>query len=92
MYAKKYLERKRKTGVLRQYANREMPTREAVAGREHNNIQTDDFVERLTDQAPSSDLQLATDFYMDRPPNLLFNPKKPAKECYKVQQIYDGDA
>jgi hypothetical protein len=74
------------------YPNREVATREAVPGREHCNLQTEDFVERLNDNGPQSDLQIATDFYMDRPPNLLFSPKKPAKECCKAQQIYEGDA
>ena len=34
---------------------------------------------------------MATEFYLDRPPVPLFQPKMPAKENCKETQIYDGD-
>lgn len=34
---------------------------------------------------------MATDFFLDRPPVPLFEPKMPAKDLCKATQIYDGD-
>jgi hypothetical protein len=34
---------------------------------------------------------VATEFYLDRPPVPLFQPKMPAKENCKFTQIYDED-
>lgn len=54
-------------------------------------FQTDDYVEKLADQPDQAEVGVATEFYLDRPPVPLFNPKMPAKECCKATQIYDGD-
>ena len=35
---------------------------------------------------------IATEFYLDRPPVPLFQPKMPAKENCKATQIFDADA
>ena len=34
---------------------------------------------------------IATEFYLDRPPVPLFQPKMPAKENCKATQIFDAD-
>ena len=61
-------------------------------GREHISIQTDQYWEYLTDKPPTEEIGIATEFYLDRPPVPIFEPKMPAKENCKATQIYDGDA
>jgi len=46
----------------------------------------------LTDKPPTDEQGIATEFYLDRPPVPLFQPKMPAKENCKATQIYDADA
>ena len=46
----------------------------------------------MTDKPPTDEQGIATEFYLDRPPVPLFQPKMPAKENCKATQIYDGDA
>lgn len=48
----------------------------AVNGRKHMEIQTENFLEELTDNVPEVDEETQTDFYMDRPPSPLFVPAK----------------
>jgi len=48
----------------------------AVGGRKHMEIQTENFLEELTDNVPEVDEETQTDFYMDRPPSPLFVPAK----------------
>ena len=54
-------------------------------------IQTDEYVEQLTDKPPTDEVGIATEFYLDRPPVPLFQPKMPPKENCKATQIFDGD-
>lgn len=53
--------------------------------------QTEKYIEQLTDKAPEREQYVATEFYLDRPPVPLFQPKMPAKENCKYTQIYDED-
>jgi hypothetical protein len=73
------------------YPNRDIPTPEPVPGRLHMEIQTEKYVEQLTDKPPEREEGVATEFYLDRPPVPLFQPKMPAKENCKFTQIYDED-
>ena len=54
-------------------------------------IQTEKYVEMLTDKPPEQEVGVATEFYLDRPPVPLFQPKMPAKENCKYTQIQDED-
>ena len=45
----------------------------------------------MTDKPPEREEGVATEFYLDRPPVPLFQPKMPAKENCKFTQIYDED-
>jgi hypothetical protein len=54
-------------------------------------VQTDKHVEQLTDKPPEREEGVATEFYLDRPPVPLFQPKMPAKENCKHTQIFDED-
>ena len=48
-------------------------------------------MEQLTDKAPEREEGVATEFYLDRPPVPLFQPRMPAKENCKYTQIFDED-
>lgn len=54
-------------------------------------IQTDPYKEILTDKPPEREQGIATEFYLDRPPVPLFQPKMPDKNNCKATQIYEGD-
>ena len=73
------------------YPNRDIPTPEPVPGRQHLFVQTDEYIENLTDKPPTQEMGIATEFYLDRPPVPLFQPKMPAKENCKATQIFDAD-
>lgn len=85
----------RKTGSTKKtqniYPNRDIPTPEPVPGRSHMDIQTSPYKEILTDKPPEREQGIATEFYLDRPPVPLFQPKMPSKDCCKSTQIYEGD-
>lgn len=73
------------------YPNRDIPTPEPVPGRLHMEVQTEKYVEQLTDKPPEREEGVATEFYLDRPPVPLFKPKMPSKENCKATQIFDED-
>jgi di/tripeptidase len=73
------------------YPNRNIPTPEPVPGRQHMDIQTSPYKEILTDKPQEREQGIATEFYLDRPPVPLFQPRMPAKENCKSTQIYEGD-
>lgn len=74
------------------YPNRDIPTPEPVPGRMHMEIQTSPYKEILTDKPVEKEQGIATEFYLDRPPVPLFQPRMPAKENCKATQIYEGDS
>jgi radial spoke head protein 3 len=71
------------------YPNRDIPSPEPVPGRRHFEIQTDPYTEHITDKPPVSEKKVATEFYLDRPPMPLFQPKMPLKENCKATQVDD---
>ena len=50
-------------------------TPEPIMGRRHVELQTDEFVEQLTDKPPEYEKDTQTDFYIDRPVERLFLPE-----------------
>ena len=68
-----------------------MPPRtpEAVDGRRHIDIQTDVYLEELTDTVPESDNTTQTDAFLDRPPTPLFVPQKTGQDA--TTQIATGE-
>ena len=68
---------------MNQYPNRDIPSPEPVPGRHHLSIQTDEYIEFLTDKPPTNEVGIATEFYLDRPPVPLFQPKMPHKDNCK---------
>lgn len=55
----------------------------------HTEVQTDENIELLTDKPPEYEKDAQTDFYIDRPVNRLFVPRKIGED--KESQIYEGD-
>ena len=58
-----------------------------VEGRKHIDVQTDNYLEELTDRRPEVDEETQTDAYMDRPPLPLFIPTKVGLD--KATQVED---
>eukprot|EP00753_Platysulcus_tardus_P022704 PLAT9920.1.p2 GENE.PLAT9920.1~~PLAT9920.1.p2 ORF type:complete len:376 (+),score=139.97 PLAT9920.1:43-1128(+) len=61
----------------------------AVAGRKHIDVQTDSFLEELSDRVPEADAETQTDPFKDRPPSPAFIPTKVGVD--KATEIEDGD-
>merc|ERR1719282_652809 len=51
-------------------------TPEPVLGRKHMDIQTDSYLEELTERTVEFEAETQTDFLLDRPPSPLFMPAK----------------
>lgn len=51
-------------------------TPDAVPGRKHTDIQTDSYLEELTERTVEFEAETQTDFVLDRPPSPLFMPAK----------------
>jgi hypothetical protein len=64
-------------------------TPEPVDGRKHIDIQTDTYLEELTDTVPEVDNNTQTDAFLDRPPTPLFVPQKTGMDA--TTQIENGD-
>ena len=81
----------RKTNRMRRPANktRRPPTPEPVPGRKHIDVQTEEYLEELTDRPPERDQITQTDPLMDRPPSPLFVPAKIGRDV--STQIEPGD-
>lgn len=60
-----------------------------VPGRKHIDVQTDDYLEELTDKLPEKDQETQTDLLMDQPPEPLFMPAKIGVD--QDTQIEPGD-
>jgi len=60
-----------------------------VEGRRHMDIQTDQYLEELTDTVPESEISTQTDAFLDRPPTPLFVPQKTGEDA--TTQIDAGD-
>lgn len=82
---------KKPTGSLKKKTTRQAPPRtpEPVDGRKHIDIQTDAYLEELTDVVPEVETQTQTDAFLDRPPTPLFIPQKTGVDA--VTQIENGD-
>ena len=64
-------------------------TPDAVPGRRHIDVQTENFLEELTDKVPEVDEETQTEAFMDRPPSPLFMPAKIGLD--RETQIEPGD-
>ena len=64
-------------------------TPKAIEGRIHAAVETEPFIEILTDKPPETEKEALTDFYIDRPMNRLFVYKKDGVD--REQQILEGE-
>jgi len=64
-------------------------TPEPIAGRKHMDIQTDSYLEELTERTVEFEAETQTDFLLDRPPSPLFMPAKIGIDC--ATEILDGE-
>jgi len=61
----------------------------SAEGRPHREVQTELYLEELTDHVDEMDEACQTDAFLDRPPSPLFIPAKTGLDA--ETQIYDGD-
>merc|ERR1719486_1775954 len=64
-------------------------TPEPMPGRKHMDIQTDSYLEELTERTVEFEAETQTDFLLDRPPSPLFMPAKIGVDI--DTQIEDGE-
>merc|ERR1719482_2579949 len=64
-------------------------TPEPVIGRKHIDIQTDSYLEELTERTVEFEAETQTDFLLDRPPSPLFMPAKVGVDV--DTQVLDGE-
>ncbi len=62
---------------------------EPVEGRKHIDVQTELYLEELSDRVEEADVDCQTDAFLDRPPSPLFIPAKTGKDI--CTQILEGD-
>merc|ERR1712054_735828 len=65
------------------------PTPDPVQGRHHIDVQTDAYLEEVSDKVPEHDVETQTDEFLDRPASPLFVPIKTGVD--KDTQILEGD-
>ncbi|XP_072319160.1 radial spoke head protein 3 homolog [Eucyclogobius newberryi] len=83
-------EQKRKT-LARRRAREQVRVRtpEALQGRQHMEVQTELYLEELSDTVEESDVQCQTDAFLDKPDTPLFVPAKSGVDA--ATQIQDGE-
>merc|ERR1719160_1743827 len=64
-------------------------TPDATMGRKHMDIQTDSYLEELTERTVEFEAETQTDFLLDRPPSPLFMPAKVGVDI--ETQIEEGE-
>eukprot|EP00047_Mylnosiga_fluctuans_P003282 m.228370 g.228370 ORF g.228370 m.228370 type:complete len:449 (-) comp11733_c0_seq1:110-1456(-) len=64
-------------------------TPSAVAGRSHTEVQTELYLEELTDRVEETHVETQTDAFLDRPPSPMFIPAKSGVDA--VTQIENGE-
>merc|ERR1719265_2231234 len=69
--------------------NKRAGTPEPVYGRKHMDIQTDSYLEELTERTVEFEAETQTDFILDRPPSPLFMPAKIGIDTFT--QVEDGE-
>lgn len=70
-------------------ASQRPSTPQAVDGRAHMDVQTELYLEELTDRVEETDMQTQTDAFLDRPPSPLFIPPKTGVDI--ATQILEGE-
>ena len=81
----------RRRAIARKRAKYQLRPRspEAVEGRKHMDVQTELYLEELSDRVEEADVECQTDNFLDRPPSPLFVPAKTGLDV--ATQILEGD-
>ncbi|CAF1011303.1 unnamed protein product [Didymodactylos carnosus] len=81
----------KRRALARRKAREQLRTRtpEPVHGRKHIDVQTELYLEELSDRIEEADVEIQTDAFLDRPPSPLFIPQKTGKDI--TTQIEAGD-
>ncbi|XP_064628814.1 radial spoke head protein 3 homolog [Lineus longissimus] len=81
----------RRRAIARKRAKEQLRPKspEAVEGRKHIDVQTELYLEELSDRVEEADVECQTDAFLDRPPSPLFVPAKSGVDC--ATQILEGD-
>ncbi|KAJ3222754.1 Radial spoke head protein 3 [Clydaea vesicula] len=69
--------------------SRRLLTPEPVEGRKHIDIQTDLYLEELSDKIPEAIAATQTDAFLDRAPSPLYIPQKSGVDVFT--QVYEGE-
>lgn len=81
----------RRRAIARKRAKEQLRPRspEPVEGRKHIDVQTELYLEELSDRVEEADVEIQTDAFLDRPPSPMFVPAKTGKDI--DTQILEGD-
>lgn len=81
----------RRRAIARKRAKEQLRPRspDPVEGRKHIDVQTELYLEELSDRVEEADQECQTDAFLDRPPSPLFIPAKTGMDV--CTQIYEGD-
>jgi len=81
----------RRRAIARKRAKQQLRPKspEAVEGRKHMDVQTELYLEELSDRVEEADVECQTDSFLDRPPSPLFIPAKNGMDI--ATQILEGD-
>ncbi|CAL8317862.1 unnamed protein product [Merluccius merluccius] len=84
-------EAKKRAAMARKRAREQMRSRtpEAIEGRTHVDVQTELYLEELSDRIEATHVDCQTDAFLDKPPTPLFIPAKTGKDV--ATQIEDGE-
>ena len=85
------LQEQKRRSVARKRAKERLKPRtpDPVEGRKHIDVQTELYLEELTDRVEEADIQTQTDAFLDRPPTPLFIPAKTGIDV--ATQILEGE-
>lgn len=81
----------RRRAIARKRATEQLKPRtpEAIEGRKHMDVQTELYLEELTDRVEEADISTQTDAFLDRPPTPLYVPAKTGVDV--ATQILEGE-
>lgn len=81
----------RRRAIARKRAKEQLRPRspEPVEGRKHMDVQTELYLEELSDRVEEADVEIQTDAFLDRPPSPMFVPAKTGKDT--ATQILEGE-
>ncbi|XP_033118105.1 radial spoke head protein 3 homolog [Anneissia japonica] len=81
----------RRRNIARKRAREQLKPKspEPLEGRKHIDVQTELYLEELSDRVEEADVDCQTDMFLDRPPTPLFIPAKTGMDV--ATQIYEGD-